>query len=177
LDELSHKYGPYDRRVELEFTLFSYLMDGFIAEMRKHGRGDTLFLITADHGHLHTPHTPLLEARAHPEFLDCLHLNPSGESRLAYLYLKPGREARLREYVENTWPGKFSLLPSEQCVIAGLFGPPPHHPRLAERVGDLVLVANDNAYLWWADKDNPLLGRHGGLSRTEMVVPLLGLVI
>ena len=37
------------------------------------------------------------------------------------------------------------------------------HPRLAERMGDLVLIAQDDAYLWWADKENLMLGRHNFL--------------
>jgi hypothetical protein len=44
---------------------------------------------------------------------------------------------------------------------------------LADRLGDLIVIARKDAYLWWADKDNPLIGRHGGLSEQEMVVPFL----
>jgi hypothetical protein len=177
LDELSHKFGPNDRRVEVEFTLFSYLLDGFINQMRKNAKGDTLLLITADHGHLHTPQVANQEMRFHPQFSTNLHLNPSGESRLAYLYLRPNREEQLREYIQNTWPGRFEMVPSETVIRSGLFGSNASHNRLTERVGDQVLFAQDDAYLWWADKANPLNGRHGGLTRTEMVVPLIGLVI
>lgn len=177
LDDLSHKFGPYDRRVELEFSQFSTLLEGFMNEIRAQSRGDTLFLMTADHGHLHTPKVPLQDLRAHPELSACLHLTPSGESRLAYLHLKPGREKRLLDYVENTWPGRFVLVPSEQALAAGLFGRAPHHPRIEERLGDYLLIAQEDAYLWWPERENPLLGRHGGLSRIEMVVPLLGLVL
>jgi hypothetical protein len=177
IDELSHRFGPQDRRVDLEFTLFSFLLDGFLTEMRKHSRGDTLFLMTADHGHMHTPLVPLQELRNHPEFTSCLQMIPSGESRLAFLYVRPGRENRLKEYIETTWPGRFSIAPAAEVVASGLFGRGQLHPRLEERVGDYVLFAQDDAYLWFADRDNPLLGRHGGLTRTEMVVPLLGLVI
>lgn len=177
LDDLAHKHGPFDRRVELEFTLLSNLLDSFISEVRKRSHGNTLLLITADHGHIHTPLSSQLEMRNHPEFASCLHLYPSGESRLAYLYVRPGHEERLQRYVETTWPGKFCLLPSAQAAEAGLFGFGPFHPRLAERIGDYVMVAQDHAYLWWADRENPLLGRHGGMSQIEMVVPLIGVVL
>jgi hypothetical protein len=177
LDELSHKFGPLDRRVELEFTLFSYLLDGFISELRKRARGDTLFLITADHGHLHTPAASSLETRYHPGFTAGLHMLPSGESRLAYLYAKPGREAQLLEYVQQAWPDKFVIVPSASAINAGLFGQGQLHPDLAERVGDFLLIAQDTAYLWWQERENPLLGRHGGMTPTEMIVPLLGLVV
>ena len=177
LDELSHRFGPMNERVNLEFSLFSYLLEGFLNGIRKQSRGDTLFLMTADHGHLHTPKTPLFEMSNHPDFKNCISLYPSGESRLAYLYVKPGAEQRLKDYVAATWPGKFDLVPARDALAAGLFGPGQAHPQLAERIGDYILSARDDAYLWWANKDNFLLGRHGGLTQTEMVVPLLGLVL
>jgi hypothetical protein len=34
-------------------------------------------------------------------------------------------------------------------------------------------VARGRAYLWWADKDDQLMGRHGGLHPQEMLVPLV----
>ena len=177
LDELSHRFGPMDDRVDLEFSLFSYLLEGFLEGIRKQSQGDTLFLMTADHGHLLTPKTALFEMRSHPEFEDCISLYPSGENRMAYLYIKPGAEQRLKDYVAATWPGKFDLVPTQDALAAGLFGPGQAHPQLAERTGDYILFAQDDAYLWWANKANFLLGRHGGLTQTEMVVPLLGLVL
>jgi len=58
-------------------------------------------------------------------------------------------------------------------VAKGLFGPGKPHPFLSDRLGDLVVAARNGAYMWWAEKENPLIGRHGGLSVDEMIVPLL----
>jgi hypothetical protein len=44
---------------------------------------------------------------------------------------------------------------------------------LFDRLGDVIALARGDSYLWWANKDNPLIGRHGGLSPEEMLVPLL----
>ena len=65
----------------------------------------------------------------------------------------------------------------EEAVAKGLFGPGKPNPHLADRLGDLIVVARKDAYLWWADKENPLIGQHGGLSAEEMVVPLLSVVL
>jgi hypothetical protein len=115
----------------------------------------------------------LYDLRNHPEFLRCLHLPPTGENRLAYLYLRPGYTEAARQYLESAWPGQFDVLDSTQAVEAGLFGPGTPHPNLFERVGDYIVVARGNAYLWWANKDNRMLGRHGGLHSEEMLVPFL----
>jgi hypothetical protein len=42
-----------------------------------------------------------------------------------------------------------------------------------DRLGDLTLIAHKDAYMWWTDKDNILIGRHGGLHPDEMLVPFL----
>jgi hypothetical protein len=46
-----------------------------------------------------------------------------------------------------------------------------------DRLGDWILIAQDDAYLWWSDRENPLLGRHGGLSSAEMLVPFVGMLL
>jgi hypothetical protein len=177
LDELSHRFGPQDERIDLEFASFTYLVGHFLDELKGLGRGDTLFLVTADHGHLSTPFYSNFELRNHPELASWLHILPSGESRLAYLYIKPGCEQRIRDYLDQALPGRFVMLPAEAVQRSGLLGSGRPHPRLADRIGDYVLIAQDGAYLWWPDKENFMLGRHGGLSSIEMQIPLFGLII
>jgi len=100
---------------------------------------------------------------------------PTGENRLPYLYARPGQTAAVEEYLERTWPGAFTTLPSSHALEAGLFGPGTPSPRTRDRLGDLTVITHQDAYLWWAAKDNPLIGRHGGVSQEEMLVPLLAL--
>jgi len=78
------------------------------------------------------------------------------------LHIRPGYEEKVREVVEKKWPERFTVLKSEQAVNAGLFGSSPYHPELFSRVGDLLLVARKDAYLYWPRKENTLHGRHGG---------------
>lgn len=176
LDELSHRYGPDDERVQLEYATFSLVLERFLSSLRKQGRGDTLFLMTADHGHLSTPRLPAYDLNNHPEMNACLVMVPSGEARLPYLYIRPGREEQLKNYIEQTWPGKFRIFRSEELLQSGVFGENPY-ARTLERLGDWVVVPQDNAYWWWPNRENPLLGRHGGLNTIEMLVPLWGTVI
>lgn len=176
LDELSHRFGPEDERVLLEFATFSYVLERFINKLNQHSKGDTLFLMTADHGHIHTPKLPAYDLANHPEMTDCLAMVPSGEARLPYVYIRPGREEKLRAYIEQTWPGMYRIFRSEDVLRAGLFGANPY-ARTPERLGDWVVVPQSNAYWWWGKIENPLLGRHGGLSTIEMLVPLFGMVM
>lgn len=174
VDYFSHFYGPDDERTAAEFGLFSHAMQSFFLNpISASARQGTLLILTADHGMITTPPDDHYDLRNHPGLLRRLHLNPTGEHRLAFLYVRPGQIEAVREYIERTWPNQFVVLDSHYAVDRGLFGPGEPHPNLLERVGDLIVIARQGAYLWWANKENRMLGRHGGLEADEMVVPFL----
>jgi hypothetical protein len=174
LDHFSHYYHPDDERTAAEFGEFSRAFElNFLQQLSPAIRHGTLVILTADHGMLATKKSARYDLHNHPELSRCLHILPTGEHRLMYLFVKPGQADQVRSYFDQTWPGKFVFLDPAEAVSKGLFGPGMPHPRLADRTGDLIVVARDDAYLWWADKENPLIGQHGGLSADEMIVPLL----
>lgn len=176
IDTLSHSYGPDDERTAAEFAQFSATYERlFYRQLTPDLRRNTLFLLTADHGAVFTPPNPYYDLRRHPELTRRLHIQPTGENRLAYLYVKPGQSQAVRQYVEETWPGQFNLIPSALAAESGLFGPGKFHPGLMDRIGDWIVAGRGNAYLWWANKENMMLGRHGGLTAQEMVVPFLAI--
>jgi hypothetical protein len=177
VDELSHRFGPQDQRVYLEFASFSRMVEHFLLQFNARGKGDTLFLLAADHGQISTPRRAEYDLRNYSRLTACLTMAPSGENRLPYLYVRSGKEKELRLLIEEFWQDQFLLLPSTQVLDAGLFGGDGQYHRVPDRVGDFVVIPSGGAYWWWADKENLLLGRHGGLTREEMLVPLLGMVI
>ncbi len=177
LDELSHRYGPDDERVLLEFSAFTHLLERFMQKLGRQKRGDTLFLMAADHGQIQTPHFSKYELRNHPELMRNFAIQPTGEARLPYLFVRPGREQAVRDYLQQVWAGQFEMLPGEQVLQSGLLGCEPVFARTYDRLGDWVVLPHGNAYWWFPERENPLLGRHGGLSQTEMAVPLLMLTI
>jgi predicted AlkP superfamily pyrophosphatase or phosphodiesterase len=178
LDELAHRYGPDDRRVQVEFCSLSRVFaEEFLNKRLNRQNNDTLVIVTADHGLMHTPRSVHFDLHRHKRLLDMLAMKPSGENRLAYLFTRPHQYDHVREYIEETWPGKFVVLPADQVLASGLMGPEPFHPRLKDRIGDWVVFARGDAYLWWAEKENFMLGRHGGLSEIEMLVPFFAFEI
>jgi len=174
MDHFSHVYGPDDERTQAEFNNFSQTFQELLLKpLKDNARSRTLLILTADHGQIHTEKDPHYDLRNHPDLTRRLHILPTGENRLAYLYIRPGQVEAVREYIERTWRNQFSLLEPAYAVQQGLFGPGKSHPRLLERMGDLILVSRGSAYLWWGTKENPLSGRHGGLSADEMLVPFV----
>ncbi len=175
VDTLSHFYGPDDEHPKAEFSVFSSVFERFfVNELNDAARKDTLVIMISDHGQIQTNRFETnYDLRNHPEFTRLLHILPTGENRLAYLHVRPGQIENVKSYIEQTWPGQFVVLDSNHVVESGLFGPGKPHERLPERLGDLIAIARSDAFWWWATKENPITGRHGGLSPDEMLVPFL----
>lgn len=173
VDSLSHRHGPDSEQAQAVFHDFTGTMvSEFLEKIDAIASGKTLVILLADHGQLTTRKDPHFELQNHASLARRLHMAPTGENRLAYLYVKPGQSAAVEEYLERTWPGAFTVIPSSQLLEAGLFGPGNPSPNTLDRLGDLSVITHQDAYLWWAPKENPLIGRHGGLSAEEMLVPL-----
>jgi len=174
VDELSHRFGPDDERVAIEFASFTAMLNEFLPRIKAAAEGaPTLLAITADHGQTVMPPDPRFAINAMPDIMDCLIMQPVSERRIPYLYVKPGREDDLAHAVERRWGGGIQLIDSRQAVQAGLFGGGQPYARALERVADRVALTGEGHYWFWGRKENLTLGGHGGLSRAEMLTPLI----
>ena len=175
VDGISHLHGPDSERAWGDFMDFSRNFETFFLDrLDPKIRNNTVVMLAADHGQITTDNTDdHYDLNNHPGFINLLHMTPTGENRLAYLHIKPGKVDEVKEYIQKTWPDQFSLIDPEEAVTGGLFGSGIPHPEIYNRLGDLIVAARGKAYWWWADKPNPLIGRHGGLSAEEMLVPFL----
>ena len=162
---MDNQFADLSRSLEVNF------LDGLENKVRE----KTLLLLTADHGAIATPVCGKYNLGNHPELVNMLRMLPTCEGRLPFLFVKPGMEAAVRAYFANAWPGKFSLLTMDEALSMRLFGIGAEHPELRERLGDLIAVPHEDAYLWWPEKPNVMQGRHGGLHRLEMLIPLYAL--
>lgn len=176
VDTLMHRFSAVDERVSMQFEAFSFLFERALLNNLSETSAENVLLITiADHGSIATPKNPRYDLVNHLDLMDNFVMQPTCENRLAFFYVKPNTTDAVRHYFQKTWPGEFELLDSETALESGLFGEGPFNQDIRDRIGNLVAVAKGDAYLWWAPKPNPLAGRHGGLSKEEMLVPFYAL--
>ena len=84
VDTLSHQYGPSAEAVDREARSFGEMLrQAFLEPLPASARAGTLFVLLADHGQVDTPTVSSFNLRNHPEFLDLLHILPTGENRAA----------------------------------------------------------------------------------------------
>jgi hypothetical protein len=177
LDTLSHQVGPQDPQLAGKWNDFAVGLARFIHACRNPASSDTLLILTADHGQIPTEILADYELRSHPGLISHLIMSPSGEGRLPFLFIKPGHAGAIADYLASHWDSRFQLLPSEKVLASGLLGNAEPYQGTIERLGQYVVFPKGNAYWWWVNKENRLRGRHGGLSRQEMLVPFFAMEI
>jgi hypothetical protein len=176
VDRLSHLMGPDSEYPEREFEIFSHGIDSIcFSQLSAAARENTTVLLIADHGQINTQIDDFYNLDSHPGLDRRLNIRPTGENRLTYLHCRPGQVAAVEEYLQRTFMDQFVLLDPVYAIEKGFFGPGQPHPRLRDRVGDLIAVAKGTTYLWSSIAENPIVGRHGGLGEQEMLVPMLAI--
>ena len=135
------------------------------------GLSDTLFLITADHGHMDSRNCCILD---YPEITDCLVRLPSIEPRTLNLFV--------RERCRKSFPGifrryfgdAFLLLTREEVMRKKVFGPGKDRDGLTEMIGDYVALAVSDISIFNTHIEaQEMPGGHAGLTREEITIPLI----
>jgi len=175
-DSFSHRDGPNAPSWESLWRTFRFHWQTLLDDLPAATRQKTMFIISADHGHVHSPPAKRYLLNQHPQLTQHFSFMPGGEPRHAYLYARPGHKAAIRDYYEEHLAADFHLLDSSDALQAGLYGSPTlFHPDAERRLGEFVLLAKKGATIWHQAPDKELIGMHGSLEPEEMIVPFLAL--
>jgi len=171
-DLICHEHGVGSREARKEFAM----LDKGIEKLAKSLDGNTTLIVTADHGLIDIPENRRIFLSDHPKLAECLTLPLCGEVRAAYCYVKPSKTKQFERYIRTRFAKQCTLFKSEKLIAKGYYGLFEQNPKLADRVGDYVLIMKDN----WTIKDfilgeglHKLVAYHGGISKDEMFVPLI----
>jgi hypothetical protein len=132
---------------------------------------DAALYVTADHG-MTDPRTRV-DVDAEPGLRAGLALL-GGEPRARHLYAEPGAAADVLAAWTQRLAGQAWVMPREEAVEAGLFGPVA--PAMTERIGDVVVVPYADLAIVATEAEpaeSSLVGMHGSLVPAEQLVPLL----
>jgi hypothetical protein len=172
-DSLAHEYGINSPQVAAAFAA----LDAAFAQLVKVARDSgSRIIVTADHGFIDTPVEQTIDLDDHPGLRETLLLPLCGEPRMAYAYVRAGRETQFEDYMREQLADRVQLFKSEDILQLGWLGPGDAHPGLSDRIGDYVLIPRGRAILrdWLkGEARHTHIGVHGGLSTAEMTVPLV----
>jgi hypothetical protein len=177
IDTMAHLYGPGSGYHAAEIAGFWRTFDAVFADVDS---PDTLYLFTADHGHVgaRAEATFYLNERL-PELAGCLAksptgapIYPNGSPRDIFLHVQRERRQEVLGVLLTALGDVAAVLPTDAALREGLFGEEPVGGELLSRLGDIVILPHLGTFIWWREPGvmcNPFHGHHGGLSREELV--------
>ena len=178
LDTIQHLKGPDPELIDLEIDRTLSLM-GYVASRigPAKARRATL-LVTGDHGQVPAAPSGRLSVETVPGVAAELARPLSGDRRAGFFTARPGRIDALDQALRRHLPRGSTVLSMGSAIEAGLFGPPPYHPEMRERLGDLLALVPSPSSLTYrlpgmAAPKRFLYGAHGGLEPAELLVPLV----
>lgn len=134
---------------------------------------DSLFIITADHGHTDVEKINLYKDK---ELIKCFSYPPTGEFRCAQFHILKEERENFKNIFNKNYSNDFILYDKKTFLNSGLLGYGNMHKNLNDFVGDFVAVATSNKSLLYITEDmkeRNLLSDHAGLTEEEMIVPLI----
>ena len=167
LDMTGHVRGPNSEAWALELAQID-LTVRLIAERLPAGAA---VIVTADHGMVQVD-SPV-DFDRQPELQAGVRAL-GGEPRARHVYAEPGAADDVAAAWRELLGADFTVASRGEAVGWGWFGPRVT-PRVAPRIGDVVVVANtDGAVIRSAGEplQSRLVGHHGSLTPAEMLVPL-----
>jgi hypothetical protein len=178
LDVTQHIRGPLPEIIDLELDRVAALLSYVAHHLEPRLARRTTLLLTGDHGQVPMAFDHQLIADRDSELLELLARPPSGDRRATYFSARPGRRSELREALEARRAPESHLLEMPEAVEGGLYGPPPFHPELFERLGDFLLLMPSPGGVSYTvpgsrPRGHPMRGAHGGLEPEELLVPLV----
>lgn len=170
IDSVAHLSGPRSADHATEAALFDTALRRAISDREP---GDTLVILTADHGHAFTDPDKLIDLVGDVELRALLRNPIAGEPRLAFLHTNSAE--KVRDHLRRSYPDTFELIDREEAIAAGLFGR--GDPALARRrIGEVLAMLGGDRAASIVRVDGQIIrhrGSHGGMSPDEMRIPVL----
>lgn len=170
VDKSGHVFGCRSWQWGDELTA----VDRMAQQLAERLPAGTLLLVTADHGMVDVAFEDRLDVAVEPDLAAGVR-HVGGEARALHLYCEPGAAADVLAAWRARLDGRMTLLPRDEAVRAGWFGPV--HPRVLPRIGDVVGSAVDDVAVVDSRTQRPealrLLGLHGARTEAEQTVPVL----
>lgn len=151
-------------------------IDGRIRELHEKLSGKARFVISSDHGMIDVPEERKFVLSMDDPLMEHLRCVPSGEPCVPIFYVRPGYEDQFSGYFNSKFGDYFILLRPDQIERMRLLGPHVLSDVMKKRLGTFMAIAIQPTVLNVYIKDNPAhlhVGYHGGLSRSEMYIPLV----
>lgn len=181
IDKVEHFFGPKSPEHIKQLQDFSFLVSRFFENLDLDRCGETLVLLTADHGQTDiageriiylNQYLPVQESYSRSSKGNVI--LPSGSPHDVFLAISPDKLAETKSFLSQELSGRALVLTIDEALHQGIFGLNDPSVKFLRRVGNLLILPYEGSHVWYkfkADDGYSLRGMHGGLSEKEMLVP------
>jgi arylsulfatase A-like enzyme len=161
-----HRTGCYSDEAKRIISSLERMVESLTVELN-----DTLLIVTADHGHMDSKGVCIKD---YPKIMNCLKRIPTIEPRALNLFVKEDvRDGFIKEFTIE-FGDKFLLLPKEKVLEMRLFGSGTEHKDFRLMLGDYLAVATGDLSIFNTKEEvEKFIGVHAGLTKDEMIIPLI----
>ncbi len=185
IDHSMHEFGSDSNEKKIQTELLFGLLEDFIKNIENKVE-NTLILVTADHGHINVNTEKMFYLnREFPRILKWIKKNkkddllaPAGSIRDLFLHIKEENLDQAKFFLSEKLKEVALVFKTQELIDSGFFGKNISENFL-KRIGNLLILPKENRTIWWEGKEFEITvkSHHGGLSKDEMEIPLLSLVI
>ncbi len=177
IDSIAHQYGPGSRYHDGEIAAFWSAFDTILGGLSS---PNTVFLFIADHDQVFAKRDETIYINEQfpalgnilPQSPTGNWIYPNGSPRDLFLHVKPDRYAEALSVLRENLGAIAEVLPMDEALELGLFGPKPVNEELRRRLGDILVLPHDGRFIGWREPglmENRFYGHHGGLAAAELI--------
>lgn len=173
VDSLSHMYGAKNQYIHYEIKQqVKQLLEVLSSQSVQDGQ--TLFILTADHGHANAPHLIDLQAEDSEPIRRQLRFGLTGDTRLGHLHLQNESTEDVINQIHSIYGENITAIETSNAIDSGLFGHDTIYSETKHRLGDVILIPRLGTQIVDSSLGVlPLESWHGGISEDEMLVPFI----
>lgn len=182
IDATEHEFGVWTRQVDLELAnLANTLQTQFLDKIDNSLASKTAIFLTSEHGQLTVDLDRTIDLDEIDDLVECLKVSrngrpipPTSGTRNAFLNVREDKLDFVMQLLQQQLRGKAIVMRMEEALKKNLFGYSKDYSRFLNRTGNILLVALSDytlGYHYTPDIEVKLIGRHGGLSSDEMLIP------
>lgn len=182
IDTIEHHYGPRSEHNYAMVSIINHLMQTeFLDKLDKKQVHDTLLLLSADHGQIGTQQHKRIILNKYKWLAGMFEIGkngnriePTGSPKDLFLHIKPEKLDKAKELLGRTLGSKAVVCTMDELAKKGVFGNAKPRRAFINKLGNLaILPLGDNTVEWdyGHHHSSVFVGRHGGLSEEEMLVP------
>ncbi len=167
-DSIIHKNGCFSDKAKENINQINKYIENISSML-----GDTLLIVTADHGHLDV--SKYISLNEYPNLTKYLSAPPSMEARVVSFNIKPDVLEKFQIEFNSLFSDEFVLF-HKQEYIEKFLGKGIKHPKINDFVGDFVALASGTwafTYQHNGSTFKDFKSLHASFTKNEMIVPLI----